>query len=129
MHPQKCEHRACAVSGIKQSAVTSHHPSTVPEERPNGRRAEREPDHRVRRARLQHQAHRRVPRQPGAALGWVRTGADVVAQDDGDKIYVFGSFAGGPKNPAWYHNLVADPDITVEVGPETFDGTAVVLDG
>jgi deazaflavin-dependent oxidoreductase (nitroreductase family) len=50
-------------------------------------------------------------------------------QPDGDKIYVFGSFAGGPKNPAWYHNLVADSDVTVEVGPETFDGTAVVLDG
>jgi deazaflavin-dependent oxidoreductase (nitroreductase family) len=50
-------------------------------------------------------------------------------QPDGDQIYVFGSFAGGPKNPAWYHNLVADPEVTIEVGPETFEGTAVVLEG
>ncbi|HZP30224.1 MAG TPA: nitroreductase family deazaflavin-dependent oxidoreductase [Acidimicrobiia bacterium] len=48
---------------------------------------------------------------------------------EGDAIYVFGSFAGGPRHPAWYHNLVANPDVTVEVGPETFEGTAVVLDG
>jgi deazaflavin-dependent oxidoreductase (nitroreductase family) len=50
-------------------------------------------------------------------------------QPDGDRIYVFGSFAGGPRHPAWYHNLVANPDVTVEVGTETFDGTAVVLEG
>jgi deazaflavin-dependent oxidoreductase (nitroreductase family) len=50
-------------------------------------------------------------------------------QPDGDDIYVFGSFAGGPKHPAWYHNLVANPDVTIEVGPDTFDATAVVLTG
>jgi deazaflavin-dependent oxidoreductase (nitroreductase family) len=48
---------------------------------------------------------------------------------DGDDIYVFGSFAGGPKNPAWYHNLVADPNVTIEVGPDTVDATAVLLTG
>ena len=50
-------------------------------------------------------------------------------QPDGEKIYVFGSFAGGPRHPAWYHNLVANPDVTVEVGPDTIDATAVVLEG
>jgi deazaflavin-dependent oxidoreductase (nitroreductase family) len=45
------------------------------------------------------------------------------------KIYVFGSFAGGPKNPAWYHNLVANPHATVEVGPETVEVNAVVTSG
>ena len=50
-------------------------------------------------------------------------------QPDGDDIYVFGSFAGGPRHPAWYHNLVANPDVTVEVGPDSYDATAVVLEG
>lgn len=50
-------------------------------------------------------------------------------QPDGDKVYVFGSFAGGPKNPAWFHNLVASPKVTVEVGPDTYEATAVVTSG
>jgi deazaflavin-dependent oxidoreductase (nitroreductase family) len=50
-------------------------------------------------------------------------------QPDGDDIYVFGSFAGGPRHPAWYHNLVADPDVTVEVGPDAYPATAVILEG
>jgi deazaflavin-dependent oxidoreductase (nitroreductase family) len=32
---------------------------------------------------------------------------------------VFASYAGAPEHPAWYHNLVAAPDTTVEVGDET----------
>jgi deazaflavin-dependent oxidoreductase (nitroreductase family) len=50
-------------------------------------------------------------------------------QPDGDDIYVFGSFAGGPRHPAWYHNLVANPDVTVEVGPDAYPATAVILEG
>src|SRR3989449_9578987 len=34
---------------------------------------------------------------------------------DGDRIVVLASFAGGPKNPPWYHNLVANPVATVEL--------------
>lgn len=30
--------------------------------------------------------------------------------------YVFASAAGNPRNPAWYHNLVAHPDTVIEVG-------------
>lgn len=37
---------------------------------------------------------------------------------DGDGIYVIASKAGTPENPAWYHNLVAHPDVTVEQGTE-----------
>ena len=29
------------------------------------------------------------------------------------------SYAGAPKHPAWYHNLVANPEATVELGTET----------
>jgi deazaflavin-dependent oxidoreductase (nitroreductase family) len=39
---------------------------------------------------------------------------------DGDRIVVFASNAGLPKNPGWYHNLLADPRLTVEIG--TGDG-------
>jgi deazaflavin-dependent oxidoreductase (nitroreductase family) len=36
-----------------------------------------------------------------------------------DGYAIFASKAGAPTNPAWYHNLVANPDTTVEVGTET----------
>ena len=32
---------------------------------------------------------------------------------------IFASYAGAPVNPAWFHNLVAHPDVTVEIGGET----------
>ncbi|MDA8047875.1 MAG: nitroreductase/quinone reductase family protein [Actinomycetota bacterium] len=32
---------------------------------------------------------------------------------------VFASFAGAPVNPAWYHNLSATPETTIELGTET----------
>jgi deazaflavin-dependent oxidoreductase (nitroreductase family) len=37
----------------------------------------------------------------------------------GDEFAVFGSKAGADTNPAWYHNLRAHPDTTIEVGTET----------
>lgn len=48
---------------------------------------------------------------------------------DGDRLLIFASKAGAPTNPAWYHNLVANPKVTLEVGAETFDATATVLRG
>jgi deazaflavin-dependent oxidoreductase (nitroreductase family) len=39
------------------------------------------------------------------------------------------SFAGSPKNPAWYNNLVANPTVTVEVGSERFQARAVTTAG
>ncbi len=43
----------------------------------------------------------------------------VVYQRVGDDWAVFASFGGAPSNPAWYHNLMAHPDVTIEVGTET----------
>jgi deazaflavin-dependent oxidoreductase (nitroreductase family) len=34
-------------------------------------------------------------------------------------VAVFASKGGHPTNPDWYHNLVANPDVTIEVGTET----------
>ena len=37
---------------------------------------------------------------------------------DGDDIVLVASKGGHPKNPAWYHNLRAHPDTTVQIGSE-----------
>jgi deazaflavin-dependent oxidoreductase (nitroreductase family) len=42
---------------------------------------------------------------------------------------VFASYAGAPKNPAWFHNLVADPDVEAEIGAETVRARARVTEG
>ncbi|MFG1818514.1 nitroreductase/quinone reductase family protein [Kribbella sp. NPDC049174] len=46
---------------------------------------------------------------------------------DGDRVLVVGSAGGGPKHPDWYHNLVANPEVTIETGLFTYPATAVVL--
>jgi deazaflavin-dependent oxidoreductase (nitroreductase family) len=48
---------------------------------------------------------------------------------DGDRLLVFASKGGAPTNPHWYHNLLAHPEVTVEVGPETYQAIATVLTG
>jgi deazaflavin-dependent oxidoreductase (nitroreductase family) len=48
---------------------------------------------------------------------------------DGDRLVVFASKGGAPTNPDWYHNLVAHPTATVEVGTETYQVDAVVTTG
>lgn len=47
---------------------------------------------------------------------------------DGDRILVIASAGGGPRHPAWFHNLVADPVVQVEDGAFTYDAEATVLD-
>jgi deazaflavin-dependent oxidoreductase (nitroreductase family) len=44
----------------------------------------------------------------------------------GDSYAVFASKAGAPTNPDWYHNLVANPTVTAEIGPKTVPFTARV---
>ncbi len=41
---------------------------------------------------------------------------------------VFASFAGQPRNPAWFHNLVANPDVQAEIGTQTLRLRARVPD-
>ncbi len=43
---------------------------------------------------------------------------------DGDRYVIFASKAGAPTHPAWYHNLRAHPDATIELGGETIAVTA-----
>jgi deazaflavin-dependent oxidoreductase (nitroreductase family) len=61
-----------------------------------------------------------------------RTGAEHVTplmtwQEDG-RLHVIASAAGSPKDPDWFRNLLADPDVSVELGVETFAARATVLD-
>ncbi|GAA3129432.1 nitroreductase/quinone reductase family protein [Streptosporangium carneum] len=48
---------------------------------------------------------------------------------DGARKLVIASAGGSPANPAWYHNLLADPRVTVEDGIFTYQAEAVVLRG
>jgi deazaflavin-dependent oxidoreductase (nitroreductase family) len=64
----------------------------------------------------------------GAKSGEQRT-TPVVYQPDGDRMVIFASKAGAPENPAWYHNLRANPNATVEVGNDTVEVEAVVTEG
>jgi len=48
---------------------------------------------------------------------------------DGERMIIFASLGGAPNNPAWFHNLVANPSTTVEVGSDTVEVNAVVTSG
>jgi deazaflavin-dependent oxidoreductase (nitroreductase family) len=64
----------------------------------------------------------------GAKSGARRTNPLAFSRD-GDRLVVIASYAGAPRHPAWYHNLVANPRATVEVGNETFDVQAEITTG
>lgn len=48
---------------------------------------------------------------------------------DGDRLLIFASKGGAPTHPDWYHNLLAHPEVTVEVGNETYEATAKPVTG
>ena len=64
----------------------------------------------------------------GAKSGQRRT-TPMMYVRNGDHLMVIASNVGAPTHPAWYHNLMAHPDVTVEVGNETFEATAIVTTG
>jgi deazaflavin-dependent oxidoreductase (nitroreductase family) len=64
----------------------------------------------------------------GAKSGQPRT-TPVMYISDGDNLLVIASNAGAAAHPDWYHNLVAHPEVTVEVGSETFEAIAIVTEG
>lgn len=43
----------------------------------------------------------------------------MIYRDLGGPVAVFASRAGAPVHPDWYHNLVAHPEVTAEIGAET----------
>ena len=48
---------------------------------------------------------------------------------DGDRVIIIASKGGSPTHPDWYHNLVAHPEVTVELGSERFQARAIVAAG
>ena len=63
----------------------------------------------------------RKTRQPRtAALLWV---------PDGDAWAVIASKGGAPQHPGWYHNLIATPDVEIQVGRERIPVRARVAEG
>jgi len=77
------------------------------------------------------------PFQGGAVLILTTTGArsgrrrenPLAYTRTGDDYVVIASKGGSPENPSWYHNLVANPEATVEVLGERFEATARVATG
>ena len=59
----------------------------------------------------------------GAKSGQSRLSPLAYFRIDG-KLIIIGSFAGAPQNPAWVHNLRANPRAHIEVGTEAYDVTA-----
>ncbi len=62
----------------------------------------------------------------GAKSGQQRVNPMMYLELDGRR-FVFASKAGADTNPDWYHNLAANPAVTVEVGSETYEATAAAL--
>lgn len=61
----------------------------------------------------------------GAKSGQPRV-APLVYTKDGDRYVIIASKGGAPTNPDWYYNIAANPEITVEVGTESFPGHAEI---
>lgn len=59
----------------------------------------------------------------GAKSGQPRLSPLAYLDVDG-KILIVGSYAGGPKDPAWVHNLRANPKARIEIGTDAYDVTA-----
>jgi deazaflavin-dependent oxidoreductase (nitroreductase family) len=56
----------------------------------------------------------------GAKSGKAYVTPLVYLDDDGRQV-IFASKGGAPENPGWYHNLKANPDVSIEVGTDTLD--------
>ncbi|GAA1029458.1 MULTISPECIES: nitroreductase family deazaflavin-dependent oxidoreductase [Amycolatopsis] len=63
----------------------------------------------------------------GAKSGKERV-SPLVYTTDGDRIVIVASKGGADTNPDWYHNLVANPAVTVEIGTDKFPATAKLVE-
>lgn len=64
----------------------------------------------------------------GAKTGTPRV-TPLVCSTDAGRVVIIASMGGAPTNPAWYHNMIANPTVTVEVGCETYTARAVEITG
>ena len=64
----------------------------------------------------------------GAQSGEKRE-APLVYSRDGDDIVIVASKSGAPSHPAWYHNIVANPRVTIEVDGARIEANARIAEG
>ena len=64
----------------------------------------------------------------GARSGLERTNPMMYLSED-DRVLVFASKGGSDSHPDWYYNLLANPDVAVERGTQTYEATASVVEG
>jgi deazaflavin-dependent oxidoreductase (nitroreductase family) len=64
----------------------------------------------------------------GAKSGLTRTNP-LVYTTDGDKLVIIASKGGAPSHPDWFRNVVANPEVTVELPGKTFAARARVAEG
>jgi deazaflavin-dependent oxidoreductase (nitroreductase family) len=65
----------------------------------------------------------------GAKTGTERINPVAYQRLSEDSVAVFASKGGAPTNPDWYHNVVANPEVKIEIGTETFAARAHVAEG
>lgn len=64
----------------------------------------------------------------GKKTGKLRRSALIYGEDEG-RYVVVASRGGAPDHPSWYYNLVADPEVSIQVGPKHLTGTAHTVSG
>ena len=64
----------------------------------------------------------------GARSGRERT-LPIEYMEDSGNLYVFATAGGAPKHPPWYHNVRANPEVTVEYGIERYPAVAHEIRG
>lgn len=64
----------------------------------------------------------------GARTGQAHT-MPVTYLVDSDRLVVFAANGGRPNHPGWYHNLLAEPSASVEVGVDSYPVTAIEITG
>ena len=62
----------------------------------------------------------------GAKSGQPRT-SPLVYYRENERLFIFATKAGASSNPDWYYNILAHPEVTIEIGTEKFPATGVVL--
>jgi deazaflavin-dependent oxidoreductase (nitroreductase family) len=65
----------------------------------------------------------------GAKSGIERVNPLAYQRIGDDSVAIFASKGGAPTNPDWFHNLVANPNASIEIGTERYDVTARVTTG
>jgi deazaflavin-dependent oxidoreductase (nitroreductase family) len=65
----------------------------------------------------------------GAKTGTERVNPVAYQRVSDEKVAVFPTNGGAAANPDWYYNLVSNPDVSVEIGTETFAARAHVAKG